>query len=97
MKLFLSYLKSKIRLLLMLLLSTGMLTAVLLLYGAPLEGALYGLLLCAILGLGFLTAGFLRYRRKHRALQAALRGRGGASGATCPSRSPVAQSVRAPH
>ncbi len=74
MKLFLSYLKSKIRLLLMLLLSTGMLTAVLLLYGAPLEGALYGLLLCAILGLGFLTAGFLRYRRKHRALQAALRG-----------------------
>lgn len=72
MKLFLSYLKSKLRLLGMLLLFFGVLLAVLLLYRAPLEGALYGLLLCLVLGLGFLGAGFWRYRRRHEALQRAL-------------------------
>ena len=72
MKLFLSYLKSHLRLLLMLALFGAVSAAVLLLYKAPLEGALYALLLCLALGLGFLTAGFLRYRRKHRALQRAL-------------------------
>ena len=72
MKLFLSYLKSHLRLLLMLALFGAVSAAVLLLYKAPLEGALYALLLCLALGLGFLAAGFLRYRRKHRALQRAL-------------------------
>ncbi len=72
MKLFLSYLKSHLRLLLMLVLFGALLAAVLLLYRAPLEGALYGLLLCLALGLCFLIAGFFRYRRKHRALQGAL-------------------------
>ena len=69
MKLFCSYLRRKLRLLGMLLLFGALFTAVLLLYRAPLEGALYGLLLCLMLGLCFLTAGFLRYRRRHRALQ----------------------------
>ena len=72
MKLFLSYLKSHLRLLGMLLLFGALFLAVLLLYRAPLEGALYGLLLCFALGLCFLTAGFLRYRKKHRALQQVL-------------------------
>ena len=72
MKLFLSYVKSHWRLLLMLALFGAVSAAVLLLYRAPLEGALYGLLLCFVLGLGFLVAGFFRYRRKHRALQGAL-------------------------
>ena len=72
MKLFFSYLKRNVRLLLMLLLCGATFTAVLLLYRAPLEGAVYGLLLCLALGLCFLSAGFLRYRRKHRALQKAL-------------------------
>ena len=69
MKLFLSYLKPHLRLLGMLLLFGALFLAVLLLYRAPLEGALYGLLLCFALGLCFLTAGFLRYRKKHRALR----------------------------
>ena len=60
MKLFLSYLKSHLRLLLMLALFGAVSAAVLLLYKAPLEGALYALLLCLALGLGFLAAGFLR-------------------------------------
>ena len=72
MKLFLSYLKSHIRLLLMLVLFGAVFAGVLLLYRAPLEGPLYGLLLCLASGLCFLTVGFLRYRRKHRALQRAL-------------------------
>ena len=72
MKLFLSYLKKQARLLLMLLLFGGLLLAVLLLYRAPLEGAIYGLLLCLVLGLCFFIAGFLRYRRRHLALQKAL-------------------------
>ena len=72
MKLFFSYLKQKARLLLMLALLGAVLAAVLLLYRAPLEGALYGLLLCAALGALFLGAGFWRYRRKHRDLKAAL-------------------------
>ena len=73
MKLFFSYLKQKARLLLMLALLGAVLAAVLLLYRAPLEGALYGLLLCLALGLCFFIVGFLRYRGQHRALQAALR------------------------
>ena len=72
MKLFLTYLKRNIRLLVMLLMFGGVLYAVLLLYKAPVEGALYGLLLCFVLGFCFLTAGFLRYRKKHRALQRVL-------------------------
>ena len=72
MKLFCSYLKKQARLLLMLLLFGALFLAVLGLYKAPLEGALYGLLLCFTLGLCFLIAGFLRYRRKHRALERAL-------------------------
>ena len=72
MKLFLSYLKSHLRLLLMLALFGAVSAAVLLLYKAPLERALYALLLCLALGLGFFAAGFLRYRRKHRALQRTL-------------------------
>lgn len=72
MKLFFSYLKRNLRLIGMLLLFGALFLAVLLLYRAPLEGAVYGLLLCLALGLCFLTAGFLRYRKKHRALQRAL-------------------------
>jgi len=72
MKLFLSYLKKQLRTLLMLLLLGAVLLGVLLLYKAPLEGALYGLLLCLVLGLCFFAAGFLRYRGRHRALQTAL-------------------------
>ena len=72
MKLFLTYLKRNIRLLVMLLLFGGVLFAVLLLYKAPVEGALYGLGLCLALGLCFLGVGFLRYREKHRALQRVL-------------------------
>ena len=72
MKLFLSYLKKQARLLLMLLLFGAVLLGVLGLYRAPLEGAVYGLLLCLALGLCFLVVGFLRYRRKHRTLQLAL-------------------------
>ena len=72
MKLFLSYVRSHIHLLGMLLLFGALFLAVLLLYRAPLEGALYGLLLCFVLGLCFLTAGFLRYRKKHQALQRVL-------------------------
>ena len=72
MKLFLSYLKRQARLLGMLLLFGGLLLAVLGLYRAPLEGALYGLLLCLALGLCLFIAGFLRYRRRHQALQKAL-------------------------
>ena len=67
MKLFLSYLKRNIRLLGMLLLCGALLLAVLGLYRAPLEGALYGLLLCLAVGLCFLIVGFLQYRKKHRA------------------------------
>ena len=72
MKLFLSYLKSNLRLLLMLLLFQAVFAAVLLLYRAPLEGAAYGLSLCLALGLCFFIVGFLRYRRKHLALQRVL-------------------------
>ena len=72
MRLFLSYLKRNIRLLVMLLLFGGLLLAVLLLYKAPFEGAMYGLLLCFALGICFLIVGFLQYRKKHRALQQAL-------------------------
>ena len=72
MKLFLSYLKRNIRLLGMLLLCGALLLAVLGLYRAPLEGALYGLLLCLAVGLCFLIVGFLQYRKKHRALERAL-------------------------
>ena len=56
----------------MLLLFGATFTAVLLLYRAPLEGELYGLLLCLALGLCFFAAGFLRYRKRHLALQRAL-------------------------
>ena len=72
MKLFLSYLKRNIRLLGMLLLCGALFLAVLGLYRAPLEGALYGLLLCLAVGLCFLIVGFLQYRKKHRALERAL-------------------------
>ena len=72
MKLFFSYLKRNIRLVLMLLLFGAVFSAVLLLYRAPLEGALYGLLLCFAVGLCFLIVGFLRYRRRHRDLRRAL-------------------------
>ncbi len=72
MKLFLSYLKKQARLLLLFLLFGALLLAVLGLYRAPLEGALYGLLLCLLLGLCFLGAGYWRYRRKHRALRRAF-------------------------
>ena len=72
MRLFLSYLKRNIRLLGMLLLCGALLLAVLGLYRAPLEGALYGLLLCLAVGLCFLIVGFLQYRKKHRALERAL-------------------------
>ena len=72
MKLFLSYLKRNIRLLGMLLLCGALFLAVLGLYRAPLEGALYGLLLCLAVGLCFLIVGFLQYRKKHRALEQAL-------------------------
>ncbi len=72
MKLFLSYLKKNMRLLGMLALFGAVLSAVLYLYRAPREGVLYGLLLCLALGLGFFVAGFLRCRRKHRALEGAL-------------------------
>ena len=54
MKLFRSYLKKQAGTLIMLALFAGLLLAILRLYGAPLEGALYGLLLCLGLGLGFL-------------------------------------------
>jgi signal transduction histidine kinase len=72
MMLFRSYLKKQAGTLLMLILFAGLLLAILRLYGAPLEGALYGLLLCLGLGLGFLAVGFLRYRRRHEALRRAL-------------------------
>ena len=72
MKLFFSYLKRNLRLLLMLLLFGTVLAVILFLYRAPLEGALYGLLLCLVLGLCFLVVGYLRYRKKHQALQTAL-------------------------
>lgn len=72
MKLFRSYLKNQARLLLMLLLFGGLFLVVLGLYRAPLEGAVYGLLLCLALGLCFFTVEFLRYRRRHQALQKAL-------------------------
>ena len=72
MKLFLSYLKRNIRLLGMLLLCGALFLAVLGLYRAPLEGVLYGLLLCLAVGLCFLIVGFLQYRKKHRALERAL-------------------------
>ena len=72
MRLFLSYLKRNIRLLSMLLLCGALFLAVLGLYRAPLEGALYGLLLCLAVGLCFLIVGFLQYRKKHRALERAL-------------------------
>ena len=72
MNLFLSYLKRNLRLLLMLLLFAAVLAGVLALYRAPWEGALYGLLLCLALGLCFLAAGFVRYRRKHLALRRAI-------------------------
>lgn len=72
MKLFFSYLKSHIRLLAMLLLFSAVLSGVLALYRTPPEAALYGLALCLVLGLCFLTSGFLRYRRKHLTLKRAL-------------------------
>ena len=56
----------------MLLLCGALFLAVLGLYRAPLEGALYGLLLCLAVGLCFLIVGFLQYRKKHRALERAL-------------------------
>ena len=72
MKLFFSYLRSHIRLLVMLLLFSAVLSGVLALYRTPPEAALYGLALCLALGLCFLTSGFLRYRRKHLTLKRAL-------------------------
>ena len=72
MKLFLSYLKSHLRLLLMLILFGAVFAAILLLYRAPLEGVLYALMLCLMLGACFFAADFLRYRKKHLALQKAL-------------------------
>ena len=72
MKLFFSYLKRNLRLIVMLLLFGALFAAVLLLYRTPLEAAAYGSLLCLALGFCFLTAGFIRYRRKHRDLQRAI-------------------------
>ena len=72
MKLFRSYLKKQTVTVLMQLLFSALLLGVLGLYQAPLEGVLYGLLLCLALGLCFLGAGFLRYREKHRSLQRAI-------------------------
>ena len=72
MKLFLSYLKRHIRLLLMLLVCGGVAAAVLFLYRVPREGLWYAFLLCLAVGALFLVLGFCRYRSRHKALQRAL-------------------------
>ena len=72
MKLFLSYLKRHIRLLLMLLVCGGVAAAVLFLYRVPREGLWYAFLLCLAVGALFLVLGFCRYQSRHKALQRAL-------------------------
>ena len=72
MKLFLSYLKRHIRLLLMLLVCGGVAATVLFLYRVPREGLWYAFLLCLAVGALFLVLGFCRYRSRHKALQRAL-------------------------
>ena len=72
MKLFLSYLKRHIRLLLMLLVCGGVAAAVLFLYRVPREGLWYAFLLCLAVGALFLVLGFCRYRSRHKALQRVL-------------------------
>ena len=72
MKLFLSYLKRHIRLLLMLLVCGGVTAAVLFLYRVPREGLWYAFLLCLAVGALFLVLGFCRYQSRHKALQRVL-------------------------
>ena len=72
MKLFFSYLKRHIRLLLMLLVCGGVAAAVLSLYRVPREGLWYAFLLCLAVGILFLAVGFCRYRSRHRALRRAI-------------------------
>ena len=72
MKLFLSYLKRHIRLLLMLLVCGGVAATVLFLYRVPREGLWYAFLLCLAVGALFLVLGFCRYRSRHKALQRVL-------------------------
>ena len=72
MKLFLSYLKRHIRLLLMLLVCVGVAAAVLFLYRVPREGLWYAFLLCLAVGALFLVLGFCRYRSRHKSLQRVL-------------------------
>ena len=72
MKLFLSYLKRHIRLLLMLLVCGGVAAAVLFLYRVPREGLWYAFLLCLAVGALFLVLGFCRYQSRHKALQRVL-------------------------
>ena len=69
MTLFLSYLRRHFSYLLLLAAFAGIFAVMLFLYRIPLEGALYGTLLCVFAGGIFLAIGFLRYRSRHLLLQ----------------------------
>lgn len=68
MNFFFLYLKRQKAAFLLYLLSGAILTVTFALYRLPLKAVAYPLSLCALLGLLFLAAGFLRAREKHRAL-----------------------------
>ena len=72
MKLFSSYVRRHYKIFILMAGCGAILLGVLALYGAPLEGVGYGLLLCAVLGAILLTAGFLRYRNRCRRLEEML-------------------------
>ncbi len=67
------YIRDRIKTLIFLCLSAAVLIGVFLLQGEPLSSLIYGLLLCAFLGLILGAAGFLRYLRKHTELSRLLR------------------------
>lgn len=69
MSLLFSYLRRHMSYILLLAAFSGIFAVMLYLYRIPLEGALYGTLLCLFFGAIFFTIGFLRYRSRHRLLR----------------------------
>lgn len=70
MKLFLSYLRARLGVILAFLLFAGLFSAAVSLYRLPAVALAYPPALCALLGLGFLGIDFIRVRRRHAALRA---------------------------
>lgn len=73
MKLVLRYLKEKHREIFLFILILAIFFVIFLLYRLPTEALVYPAALSALLGLGFLTDGFIRFRRRHLTLQQLFR------------------------